>query len=123
MLRVPQISGMANGCRWRIAFTDHMRHFDSCEWGCSGMKCFETHHWLGDPFDKAVVLLKDIIEIFDLPDFNDSTCSGEFQDRIYGLQASQIGAAFVNDNPLGSAVSCNGFLEEAPRCSQIPAPR
>ncbi|WOC16373.1 hypothetical protein MP213Fo_18550 [Pseudochrobactrum sp. MP213Fo] len=34
------------------------------------MERFEAHHWFGDPFDKAMVLLKDDVEIFDLPDFN-----------------------------------------------------
>ncbi len=43
------------------------------------MECLDAHHWFGDPFDKAVVLLKDIIEVFYLPVFDNITCSGEFQ--------------------------------------------
>lgn len=57
------------------------------------MDRFETHHLLGKPFDKAVVLLKGIIEIFELPDFKHSARSGKFQDRVDGLQSSQISAA------------------------------
>ncbi|WOC16383.1 hypothetical protein MP213Fo_18650 [Pseudochrobactrum sp. MP213Fo] len=49
------------------------------------MECFEARLWLGDPFDEAVILLKDIIEIFDLPDFKHSTRSREFQDPVNGL--------------------------------------
>lgn len=62
------------------------------------MKCFEAHHRFGDPFDKAVVWLKDIIEIFDLPDFYHVDRSREFQDRVDGLQTDQIGSAFINDD-------------------------
>jgi len=83
------------------------------------MDCLEGHHWFGDPFDKAVILFKDLVEVFDLPDFNERTGSREFQDRVDSLKASQIGAAFVNDKPLGNAVSCNGFLEKTPRRGQI----
>jgi hypothetical protein len=52
------------------------------------MECFKTHHWFGDPFDKAMVLLKYIVQIFDLPDFNHGTCADELQNRVYGLQSS-----------------------------------
>ena len=34
------------------------------------MKCLEAQHVFGNPFDKAVILLKDVIEISYLPDFN-----------------------------------------------------
>lgn len=49
-----------------------------------------------------MVLLKDTIEIFDLPDFNGIPRSGGCQNCIYFLQASQIGAAFVNDDAIRS---------------------
>ncbi len=123
MLRVQQRPEMVIGCRWRTAFADHMRHFDSSECGCSGMKCFETHHRLSDPLDKPVVLFKDIVEIFVLADFNDLAGTCEFQDRVHSLQPGQIGSALVNDNPLGNTVGYNGLLEKPARCSQIPALR
>jgi len=49
------------------------------------MKCLEAHHRLGDPFDEAVILLKDVVEIFNLPNFNYMTSSCEFQDRVHSL--------------------------------------
>lgn len=55
------------------------------------MKCFEAHHRFGAPFDKAVVLLKDIVEIFDLLDFYYVARSREFQDCVDSLQLGQIG--------------------------------
>lgn len=84
------------------------------------MECFKAHHWFGDPFDKAVVLLKDIVQVFDLPDFNHVACACEFQDGVDGVQSGQIGSTFVNDNLLRSTVGCDRLLEETPRCSQIP---
>ncbi|MBB6262608.1 hypothetical protein FHS77_003190 [Paenochrobactrum gallinarii] len=39
-------------------------------------------------------MFKDIIETFDLPDFDHIARSCEFQDRVDGLQTSQIGFAY-----------------------------
>lgn len=47
------------------------------------MECLEAHHRPGDPLDKPVDLFKDIVEIFDLADFNDLAGTGEFQDRVH----------------------------------------
>ncbi|MHC3941675.1 hypothetical protein ACI0FR_03005 [Paenochrobactrum sp. BZR 201-1] len=68
------------------------------------MERFEAHHLFGDPFDKTTVLLKDIVQIFDLPDFNHVACACEFQDDVDGVQSGQICATFVNDNLLRSVV-------------------
>lgn len=54
------------------------------------MKRFEGHHLLGDPFDKGMILFKNIIEIFDWTDFNDGARSGEFLDRVDGLKPSRF---------------------------------
>ena len=85
------------------------------------MERIEAHHWLGDPFNKAVILFKDIIEIFDLPDFNDFARSGELQDRVNSLQASQVSATLVNDHLLRNAVACDSLFKEPSHCSQIPS--
>lgn len=53
------------------------------------MECFEAHHQFGDPLDEPVVLFEDIVEIFNLSDFNQVSRSGDFQDRV----DSQIGSA------------------------------
>ncbi|NKB84544.1 hypothetical protein CEV33_4784 [Brucella grignonensis] len=47
-----------------------------------------------------MVLLKDIVEKFDLSDFNNIACSGEFQNPANSLHVSQIGAALINDHLL-----------------------
>ena len=63
--------------KWRLivvgelVLADHVSHLDPCNGGCCGMECFEPHHRPGDPLDEPMVLFKDIVEIFDLADFND----------------------------------------------------
>lgn len=49
------------------------------------MERFNSHHWLVDPLDKMVVLLKVVVEISDPPDFYYGSCSCEYQDRVDGL--------------------------------------
>ncbi len=33
------------------------------------MKGLEAHHQLDDPLDEAMILLDDVVQVFDLPDF------------------------------------------------------
>jgi len=70
----------------------------------------------GDPLDEAMILLKDVVEIFNLQDFNHFAVTGDFQDCVYSLCSGQIGSAFINDNFVWNTVGCDGFLEETP-CS------
>jgi hypothetical protein len=43
----------------------------------------EANHRPGDPLDEPVVPLKNVVEVFDLSDFNYITHSCEFKIRIY----------------------------------------
>lgn len=54
------------------------------------MERFNSHHWLVDPLDKMVVLLKVVVEISDPPDFYYGSCSCEYQDRVDGLQSTRL---------------------------------
>lgn len=58
------------------------------------MERLKAHHRLGNALDEPMVLLKDIIEIFNLPNFNLIALSGEFQDGVDSLQSGQIGPTF-----------------------------
>ena len=60
------------------------------------MERFEAEHRSCNPLDEAVVLLAEFAEIFGLTDPNDPAGSREPEDNIETLQASQIGAAFVD---------------------------
>ena len=38
------------------------------------MQCLEAQHLSGDPLDETMILLKNIIQIFNLQDFDQLTC-------------------------------------------------
>lgn len=65
-------------------------------------------------------MLDDIVEIFGLNDPDDPTGSRELEDDIEPLQASQIGAAFVDGNAIWDTASPNSVLEEPIRGGDIP---
>ena len=50
------------------------------------MKGFEAEHSPCDALDEPMVLLKNIIQILDLQDFDALPCSCELQDDIRGFQ-------------------------------------
>ena len=85
------------------------------------MKRLETHHWFGNPFDKAVILLKDVIEVFDLKDFKHPARTSDFQDRGHSLRTGQVRSAFINDDLLRNTVACDGLFKEAARSTKIAA--
>lgn len=68
------------------------------------MKGFEAEHLPCDALDEPMVLLKDIVQIFDLQDFDGLPCSRELQDHIHGFQPRQIGPTFVDDDAVGDAI-------------------
>lgn len=76
------------------------------------MKSLEAQHLPGDPLDETMVLFKDVVEVFDLQNFNRFACAGNFQDCIYGLRSTQIRSAFINDNLVQNAIACDSFLKE-----------
>ena len=79
------------------------------------MERSEAEHPPRDALDEPMILLKDIVQIFDLQYFDGLPCSGEFQDHIHGLQPRQVGAAFVNHDAIGEAIIADRALEETPR--------
>lgn len=94
-----------------LFFADQVSNLDASKAGPCRMGCFEAINGFCDPFDEAINLFKYVVEIFDLADFNDPASSGEFQDAVDCLKASQIGSTLVDDNALGNAVGCDSFLE------------
>ena len=60
-----------------------------------------------------MVLLKDIVQIFDLKNLNGLPCSRELQDHIHGFQPCQISPTFVDDDAVGNAIRSNSSPEEA----------
>lgn len=87
-----------------------MSGFDPGDGGGSRMEGLEAYHRAGDPLDETMVLLKNVVQVFDLPDLDDAAAAGEFQDRVYRLQAGEIGAALVDDNSVWHSVCADGSL-------------
>ena len=46
------------------------------------MKCFEAQHLFGDPLDEMMILFKDVVQVFDLQDFDQLAIALDFQDGI-----------------------------------------
>ena len=63
---------------------------------------------LRHPLDSAVVLLDDVVEVFDLTHQNPDVAAGV--DRI---DSSLVGAALVHRDLVRITARCHGFVEEA----------
>ncbi len=83
------------------------------------MERLETEHWPCNPFDQAMILLNDIVEVLGLNDTDDPTNSCEFEDDIETLQAGQIGATLADHNTTWNTVCVNRPLEEPSRSGSI----
>jgi hypothetical protein len=59
LLRRPQFA-----CRLLLTFPNHVHEFDTVESDRSRPERFEPQHWSHHPFDDAMVLLDDVVEIF-----------------------------------------------------------
>lgn len=82
------------------------------------MKCLEAQHGPCDAFDKPVILLNHIVEIFGLNNLDNLTSTREVENDVQLLKARQIGAALVDGDPVRYAIYNNGALEKAShRCS------
>jgi len=98
-----------------------MCDIDPCQscFGC--MEGFEAHHWLRDPFDKVMILLKYIVQILYLANVDLPALAREFQDDVNRLKPRKVGAAFVDDNAIRHAVTVDHFLEK-PACRRQVSP-
>jgi hypothetical protein len=101
-----------------LAFADHVCILDAGD-GCgSGMEGLEAQHRSGDALDEAMVLFKNVIQVFDLQDFDDGPCSCELQDHVRGMQASQIGSTLIDDHPVRHAI-CRDCAFEKRRAAAV----
>ena len=53
-----------------LPFANHVHHFVSLQRSLCRFNGKEAHPWLDQPFNEAVVLLHQIIQVFDLPEFD-----------------------------------------------------
>ena len=50
-----------------LVFANHVHELNASEDGLRRSKRFETQHRLGDAFDRAMILLDDVVEVFNQP--------------------------------------------------------
>lgn len=68
-------------------------------------KRFEAHHWIRHSFDRPLVLLLNVVEVFRLAKFDVQPGVG-----IDAANGRSVGAAFVNGDFLGQTVQIDGAL-------------
>jgi hypothetical protein len=75
-------------CRAHLALADHVHEFDAGNGCCSRSKRFKTEHWPHHSLDGTVVLFDDVIQIFDLTDFD-----VRLMFRVVTFERRRVGAA------------------------------
>lgn len=66
-----------------------------------------------------MVLLDDIVEIFDLDNLDQAEPAGKQQQPVHDLQSSKVGTALVDDNFLRPAIIANSASNEGAGCSLV----
>jgi hypothetical protein len=62
-----------------------MHHFDARQDDAGATKILEAHHGFDDPFDRAMILFGNVVQVFDLADPDE-----RFPFGADGLQGSQM---------------------------------
>jgi hypothetical protein len=92
----------------QLPFLDHVHQLDPRQSALCSPKRFEPQHGPGDPFDGAMVLFDDIIEIFHLADDDRGPVL-----RIIASDGSRIGLAAIDGDLLGHPMTTDGLGQEA----------
>jgi hypothetical protein len=96
----------------QLTLSDHVRSFYAVDGGLGGMEGLEAHHGVGDFLDEAVVLLNNVVQVFDL-EYVDKACPAkEQQQEVDIFQAGIIGAALVHHHLVRKPVGVDGVLEK-----------
>ena len=91
-----------------------MHGLDSCDEDSSAPKRLESEHRACDSFDRPVVLLEDVVQVFVLA--HQDVDTGISLDTFNGRR---IGTALVDGDFLGQAVQVDGALQKAPSRSLV----
>jgi hypothetical protein len=82
-----------------LSFADHVHHFVPLYRSPSCFKRKEAHPGFDQPFDEAVVLLHQVIEVFDLPEFD---TLGKYSGGFQACNGLGIGRIFIDIDHTGS---------------------
>ena len=96
-----------------LALANHVYQFDAGEHGASGPERFEVEHRPGHSLDGAMILLDDVVEVFNLAHQDRHIAAGV--DRI---DRRLVGAALVHCDLVRIAICSHGLVEEALRRQQ-----
>ena len=91
-----------------------MHDLDAGEQDCGAAKGLEPEHRPGNPFDGAVVLLDDIVQVLRLAHLDGQAAVG-----LNAQNDRCVRTALVDSDLLGHAVKVDGSFQECPRCSVI----
>jgi hypothetical protein len=97
-----------------------MNGFDAINSGFCGMKSFKSHHRIRDFLDETVVLLNNIVQIFNLEYFNKTDQTGQHQQEVDILQPGLVSATFIHDDFHGKAIAINRLPEKGSGRCFIP---
>jgi hypothetical protein len=114
--RIELLSGsLSNTLVFHLSVGDHVRHLDAAQQDAGTPEILEPKHGAGTPFDRPMVLLDEVVEIFGLADPD-----RRFTIGIDRFECSEIGTAFVDRYGLGDAVLSERFLKVTPGCDLVP---
>ena len=68
-----------------LTLADHVGGRDAGDGRSDRVESLEAHRRAGDPLDETMVLLKEIVQIFDLSDLDCAATAGKFQDGTVAL--------------------------------------
>jgi hypothetical protein len=97
-----------------LAFLQHPPKFNPCQCRLGGAKRFESERGPNLPFDKPMVLLDNVVQIFALANFDTLVFVS-----IVLLYGRRIGSAFVDVNQARFAIRANGFIQKTSGCLLI----
>src|SRR5450631_4801966 len=93
-----------------LALANHVHRLNAGDEDACAAKDLEPQHRSNDPFDSAMILLDDIVEVLALAQFDVAAILG-----VVALDRRGVGTALVDGDLLRLAVQCNGLFQEAPR--------
>jgi hypothetical protein len=94
---------------YELTFANHVHEFNAGQdWSCRA-KWFKAKHRADDAFGGTVILLHDIVELFDLPNLDQ-----DFSLRIQLVERCLVGATLVHRHRVRDITMPHGSVEEAP---------
>jgi hypothetical protein len=91
-------------CRQQLALPDHVHQFNAGEGHSRGPEGFEPQHRSCLSLDGSVILLDDVVEVFDLAYLNTSLGLG-----VVTLDRRRVGTALVDRDLFGRTVASYRF--------------